>query len=349
MRVLIEKIFLLLCHTALFFDQPTFTWLVCAACYFILDLAANRWIKLVCYTVFLVGICFLPQGLSFATLLIYDIFVYRPFLGLLCAGGLCLAMPTPSIFVLAAVTSYLAWRATENHAFVQASYEQLNHLALEHQQLSRSKQLAATQHAHQVEVATLTERNRIAQQLHNDIGHSISSAILQLEALQVTTPDAKKADQLAAISEQLQDGMTTIRTTLHQLYGSAFNLDVRLQELCQHLDSVAVTLNYSVDSDLPIAVKHDVLTAAKELLTNFTKHSNGTHVRLKFIEQATFYTLQYQDNGTDTRRDTQHTGIGLLGLRELATHYGGHLTIDTQHGFSVTITLQKSHIEGGTA
>jgi signal transduction histidine kinase len=75
-----------------------------------------------------------------------------------------------------------------------------------------------------IHIAVLTERNRIARELHDSIGHGISSSILQVEALK-TISDKNMMEGLNLLQKTLDNGMSDIRNSIHNLYKESLDLE----------------------------------------------------------------------------------------------------------------------------
>lgn len=124
-------------------------------------------------------------------------------------------------------------------------------------------------------IAILSERNRIARELHDSIGHAISSSILQVEALKLTS-DYKIKDGLNQLQDTLSHGMNDIRDSIHNLHKESFDLKMKIEELLDELHNIDTNLNYRIEEELPYELKFDIVSIIKEGITNCVKHSNAS-------------------------------------------------------------------------
>ena len=191
-----------------------------------------------------------------------------------------------------------------------------------------------------MEIATLKERNRISHALHDQLGHTLSASIMQLEALQIITTEPVVEEKLEHLSSILQQEMDNIRLTIHQMYDDSFSLSQRMDTLLQPLKEKAqVNFTNTISDSIPITIKYDILTICKELTTNFMKHSNGTQLQLFLLEQKTTYTIDYRDNGN--RPTNTPSGMGLTMMKELVEKHNGDFTLQTNNGYEIFIRIPK--------
>ena len=74
-------------------------------------------------------------------------------------------------------------------------------------------------------------------------------------------------------------------------------------------------------------------------MTNFVKYSNGTSIHLFLLEQKSYYTIQYKDNGTTTSETPN--GMGLTMMKELVEKHKGAMTLQTTNGYDIFIRIPK--------
>lgn len=193
-----------------------------------------------------------------------------------------------------------------------------------------------------IHIAILTERNRIARELHDSIGHSISSSILQVEALKVVADDNIK-ESLNLLQNTLRNGMDDIRKSIHNLYNESLDLKSRIEDLCHEISNIDIKLIYKMDDNLPYDLKFDILSVVKEAITNCVKHSNATELRITLLSQPKFHSIVIMDNGSriDSTGNLSDKGIGLLSIKEIASKYKGFVNYGFDNGFKIHMTLMK--------
>lgn len=190
-----------------------------------------------------------------------------------------------------------------------------------------------------VHIAILTERNRIARELHDSIGHAISSSILQVEALKVISTEDPVIKNLNTLQNTLKSGMDDIRKSIHNLYNESLDLEEQIEKLCSEIPTVDVELVYKFDEEIDYDFKFDILSVVKEALTNCAKHSNATKIKISLLNQPKFYSILIEDNGSNF--DEKSKGIGLLSMNEIAEKYNGYFNCRFDEGFKIHMTLMK--------
>lgn len=83
-----------------------------------------------------------------------------------------------------------------------------------------------------MEIAVLKERNRIAREIHDSVGHTLSAALLQLKALWMTAPEAMRP-RIEVLTEQMSKGMEDIRKSLHNLHSQSQPWAVSVEALTE--------------------------------------------------------------------------------------------------------------------
>lgn len=200
--------------------------------------------------------------------------------------------------------------------------------------------------------AQLEERNKIAQELHDKVGHSISGSLMQLEAaklLTVSDPD-KTSSILDRVIQTLREGLESIRVTLRNIKPPSEQIGInRLQLILddfktQHGLKTSLTYEGDISRISPVLWKI-YLENVTEGLTNILRHSNATQVSVSLHIMNRMVRLQISDNGT-VDKDLKK-GLGLSGMEERLCSVDGKLIIDTSRGFSLTmLTPLKEEYHG---
>lgn len=193
-------------------------------------------------------------------------------------------------------------------------------------------------------IATLQERNRIAREIHDNVGHILSRSILQIGALLAVCKDETLKPHLITLKDTLNEAMTSIRNSVHDLHDEAVRLDESIRDIVQSFTFCPVKFTYSVSSRMPKNTKYCFLAIIREALNNVMKHSNATAVELSVREHSGFYQLIIEDNGTNgTGKEpvSDTGGIGLTGMRERVAANHGVIHITADHGFRIFVTVPK--------
>lgn len=228
----------------------------------------------------------------------------------------------------------------------QMKLHSMRDASMEHDMLMEqmNHQLIEKQNA-QIYNATLKERNRIAREIHDNVGHMITRSILQVGAIGVINTDEKLKAPIADLKSTLDTAMDSMRKSVHDLYDESVDLRQALAKLKPTDSAFAFSLEYDCEDDVPRDVKYAFIAIAKEAVNNAVKHSNGDEIRIIVREHPAFYQLEIMDNGTsaDERKLSGETGdgIGIKNIKERVAAIGGTMRIKADDGFMIFVTLMK--------
>lgn len=228
----------------------------------------------------------------------------------------------------------------------QMKLHSMRDASMEHDMLMEqmNHQLIEKQNA-QIYNATLKERNRIAREIHDNVGHMITRSILQVGAIGVINTDERLKAPIADLKSTLDTAMDSMRKSVHDLYDESVDLRQALAKLKPTDSAFAFSLEYDCEDDVQRDVKYAFIAIAKEAVNNAVKHSNGDEIRIIVREHPAFYQLEIMDNGTsaDERRISGETGdgIGIKNIKERVAAIGGTMRIKADDGFMIFVTLMK--------
>ena len=209
------------------------------------------------------------------------------------------------------------------------------------------------QYAFQVETLAATqERNRIAREIHDSLGHSLTALNLQLEgALKLWSVNPTRAqgflqEAKSLGSAALQDVRRSVAAARSDPLQGA-TLPDAIQQLVQEFQrssSVQVTCEMELLQLLTPDFNVAFYRIVQEALTNIRKHAQATQVKITLQElptaSPTALRLTVQDNGRGFRLDHNPTGFGLQGMQERVATLGGQLDIRSAVGQGCQITAQ---------
>ena len=193
---------------------------------------------------------------------------------------------------------------------------------------------------YEVRLATLTERNRIAREIHDNVGHLLTRSILQAGALRVICGDRDDLrEPLGLLSETLDDAMDNIRRSVHDLHEEAVDLRIQLCALIEGFRFCPVQLHYDAEA-IPKALQLSFVAIVKEALSNIARHSGATEARISVLEHPAFYQLVIADNGHGGGRPDSG-GFGLSNMRERVEAFHGIFRLSRDEGFQIFISVPK--------
>lgn len=222
-------------------------------------------------------------------------------------------------------------------------------LRAEQEQTAR---LIAQEHASLAEQRVQAERMRMARDLHDMIGHSISVISLHAgvarEAIGRNEEEARQALShiRAASSEAMRELRATVKALRHPASGHGDRAVASLANLSGLVDSATasgLTVDIQIEGDvsgLPARVDTAAHRIVQESLTNVIRHAGASRVTLAIAVDAQELRLQLTDNGA-TPLASVTPGDGIAGMRERARLLGGALSVQPRPsgGLEVTATL----------
>jgi two-component system sensor histidine kinase DesK len=186
-------------------------------------------------------------------------------------------------------------------------------------------------------LATLAERERIARDLHDVLGHTLSVIILKSElAGKLMDRDPQRASKEIGEVEQIsRQALSEVRDTIRG-YRSR-GLEAELAQAKSTLETAGVAANFEA-ARLPLpALQESVLSmAVREAVTNVVRHAHARTCSLRLEQRNGSCHLEINDDG---RGGFQNEGNGLRGMRERVEMLGGTLTRDSQTGTRLAITV----------
>ncbi len=195
--------------------------------------------------------------------------------------------------------------------------------------------------------ATLSERNRIAREIHDNVGHMLTRSILQTGAIKVINKDERLEKPLAQLQSTLDTAMDSMRNSVHDLHDESLYLRTALDDVINNVSDMDIYMDYDMSDKLPREIKYSFINIVKEAINNTLKHSNGDHMDIRVREHPAFYQLYITDNGQNIRSGLSPAqgiasgGMGLNGILERVNKLGGTMKISTDDGFSILINIMK--------
>lgn len=209
----------------------------------------------------------------------------------------------------------------------------------------QSKEELIRKQDYELHAATLTERNRIAREIHDHVGHMLSRSILQLGAILAINRDEKLDMPLRGLKDTLDTAMNNIRESVHDLKDDALDLEYMINEIIREYKTLEIEFDYDMGNYLSKEIKYCCMAIVKEALTNTVKHSDGNRVSIVMREHPALYQVLIEDNGSLRNRDIEKldkTGIGLENMRERVGAFGGNIRFSNDNGFKIFISIPKS-------
>jgi signal transduction histidine kinase len=230
----------------------------------------------------------------------------------------------------------------KEHTVVEEVYVS-DYLTDVHQQLWQSMLKCADQSAAQ-------ERQRIARDLHDSVGHALTSLNLKLQtAMKLCQPDPISAQDYLTEAHELvaiaaQEVRQSIRTLRHET--DQTSLQALLVPLAQDFYATTTILpeiTWHESVELPTALVTTLYRVIQEALNNCRKYAQATRVEIQLNSNVDGVTLRIRDNGRGFDSQQVFSSYGLRGMKERLDMHQGQLVIQTQPGQGCEIIAQIVH------
>lgn len=195
------------------------------------------------------------------------------------------------------------------------------------------------------EEAKLKERNRIAADIHDIIGHTLVTIKMLVESAKISRDDTRAVDQaLELIKMQCLTGMQDARSALHVLHHAdpveKWTLDTirEMVRIFQDSTGVVVSLHVYNFPNVTVEVIYVLYRLVQEGLTNALFHGEATQVSVQLLTIKNLLYVTIRDNGKGCVNFAE--GYGLSGMRRRLEKLGGQISFDTRGaGFVVNANI----------
>lgn len=197
------------------------------------------------------------------------------------------------------VLSFFLWLYAGKYQALYQDFHQIRDDSEEHTLLLSEKNKALLEKQdYEIYAATLRERNRIAREIHDNVGHVLSRSILMTAACKTINKNDSLDPLLGNLEESLNGAMNSIRSSVHDLHDDAIDLEDAIKRLVKDFTFCPVNLTYDMSRHIPREVKYSLISITKEGLSNVMRHSNADSVNILLREHPALYQLCIEDNGT---------------------------------------------------
>jgi ligand-binding sensor domain-containing protein/two-component sensor histidine kinase len=194
-------------------------------------------------------------------------------------------------------------------------------------------------------------RTRIASDLHDDIGSSLSqiSIISEVVRAQLARENSSFIDPLSTIaqtSRELVDSMSDIVWAINPKRDNLYDLVYRMRRFAtDSLTAQEIDVDFLAPDELPATridsdTRREILLIFKEAVNNAVRHSHGSLINIELSFDNSALQLVVSDNGRGFDPAKDHRGHGLFSIRQRAERIGGELTIVSTFGRGTAVSLR---------
>ena len=193
-----------------------------------------------------------------------------------------------------------------------------------------------------------SERTRIARDLHDDLGASLT----EISILSALAAEGEDESTMRPALDQLSNKAKAVVGTLDEIVWAVNPREDTLRSLVDYLaafareflDTAGIALRTDIPRNIPetpldAPVRHGVFLAAREALNNLVKHSKASQARLDVLLDDSKLEIRIEDNGRGFSQEWEARGYGVANLRERMQAAGGDCSISSVEGEGVTVIL----------
>jgi signal transduction histidine kinase len=192
-------------------------------------------------------------------------------------------------------------------------------------------------------------RRKIASDLHDDVGSTLSSISIMSDILQSQVENRTNAKEMIREigfnARNMLESMDDIIWSVIPINDSFENLAARIQEYAVPLfESKDIGFKFTVphsilQMSIPIEKRHDLFLIAKETINNLVKHSQCTEANIEFSASRAVLKMRISDNGKGFDTSRNFSRNGLKNMKYRAEKIGGKLTIHSEIDKGTIVTL----------
>jgi signal transduction histidine kinase len=202
---------------------------------------------------------------------------------------------------------------------------------------------------HQQEHVRENERNRIARDIHDDLGQHLLALKIELSLMQVSTNGAHPLlhQKIGSLLRSLDLAIASLRTIINNLRPLALEQGLQAAmetHLCEFSRINGIHHELEADPDAfqanpDRAVNAMLFRILQESLANVARHAQATEVKIALNRSGGQLTLEVRDNGIGMAGHPATRGYGLVGIADRVSAAGGKFVIDSQPGAGTLLSL----------
>ena len=242
-----------------------------------------------------------------------------------------------------AASTYLIRRELEIREKMKLLYEELE---ISRDELKEANE-KLTEYSEQIEeIAVVNERNRLAGEIHDNIGHSLTALIMELDICGklIDKDTAKTKEELGKASQLARHTLSEVRRSVKAIMNSNNNEITgikAIEELIEeYKSSTKIQVEFQVSTikyKISPTVEVTLYRIIQEALTNCAKHGQANEIKIKLEFKEDKLWLDIKDNGQGC--DDMDKGIGLRTMEERVTSLGGSISFINSNGFHINAII----------
>ena len=193
-----------------------------------------------------------------------------------------------------------------------------------------------------------SERKRIAEDLHDGIGQTLSGLKLACAGIAERLHSSEGRDALGRLTHSLDEACSEVRTLSHRMRPKALNelglipaIEDMLSRSLGHSDISYTFDHYGLGKRPGEAVEVALYRILQELVNNIIRHSQATEASVQLYRNNQWIVLVVEENGVGFEYDAvKGRGIGLLNIQSRVEAVGGEVHYETTPGSGTVVTIR---------
>ncbi len=264
------------------------------------------------------------------------------FFALLFPNPLAVVPPLLTLPLVVKMDADLTWRALGMEgAFLLAWHSAVNFIVvyviiyLNEREESQHRDVVELQEELK-QLAVMEERSRLSREIHDGLGASLSSLIIQTEVLYHQARDEALREEILALKESAEDSIDELRRSI-SLLKSDFDLVPALEDYCCSFGQrSALAIRFRALGRIPKTrglVELAVFRVLQEALQNARKHGQARSAEVELVHHEGRLTLRVEDDGVGFDYQGDLKGhYGLSNMRERARQHRGEFSLESAPG-----------------
>jgi len=188
-------------------------------------------------------------------------------------------------------------------------------------------------------LATIAERERIARDLHDLLGHTLSIIVLKSElAAKVAERDLDRAiHEIRDVERISRNALAEVRRAVYGYRGERLDEEVATARTALDAAGVALTVDMA-NVALDVDQERTLSLGLREAVTNVIRHARARQCRVTLVDDGRGVRLTVEDDG---RGGEAAEGAGLSGMRVRLAAVGGSMERDVRHGTRLTLVVPR--------
>ena len=187
-------------------------------------------------------------------------------------------------------------------------------------------------------LSAIEERNRIARDIHDTLGHNMTALIMQLQMAEhyAKSDEVKSSQMLNNSLNTAKESLSKIREVVETLRGNEVTPKMEIKTLVKEFsEKTGAEIELKIEGE--ISNNHGVNSAIYHILqegmTNAIRHGNASKIWINLIYSNEYIKFNIKDNGAGALAFIE--GFGMKGIRERAESFGGNVEFKSQDGFII--------------